>query len=74
MPLLPLPYPTTPRTTCGATPRVQVSTLAVVTVFITVLVLLGQPLTIAAGIAGWLVVITMPSLGQQAPAPGSLGA
>lgn len=50
-----------PRTTCGAVSRVQILTLVVLTVFVTVMVLLGQPLTVAAGVAGWLVGVVMPA-------------
>ncbi|MBA8823921.1 hypothetical protein FHX42_001250 [Saccharopolyspora lacisalsi] len=34
-----------------------------VTVFVTLMVLVGQPLTVAASIAAWLVTVTVPALG-----------
>jgi len=53
--------PMPPRTTCGAAPRAQIITLGVLAVFVVVMVVLGQPLTVAAGVAGWLVTVTAPA-------------
>lgn len=63
MSVLPNPLPSSPRTTCGASSRAQLVALAVVTVFVTLMVLVGQPLTVAASIAAWLVTVTVPALG-----------
>ncbi len=60
-----LSVPMLPRTTCGAVPRAQIITLGVLAVFVVVMVVLGQPLTVAAGVAGWLVTVTAPATASR---------
>lgn len=60
-----LSVPMPPRTTCGAAPRAQIITLGVLAVFVVVMVVLGQPLTVAAGVAGWLVTVTAPATASR---------
>jgi hypothetical protein len=56
-----LSVPMLPRTTCGAAPCAQIITLGVLALFVVVMVVLGQPLTVAAGVAGWLATVTAPA-------------
>lgn len=55
MSVLPAPLAILPRTSCGATPLVQIGTFTIAAAFVVLLVLLGQPLTGAAGVAAWLI-------------------
>lgn len=57
MSTFPFSVPMAPRTTCGAVSGAQIITLGVLAVFVVVMVVLGQPLTVAAGVAGWLFTV-----------------
>lgn len=57
MSAFPLSLPIAPRTTCGAVNAAEIVTLGVLAMFVAVMVVLGQPLTVAAGVAGWLVTV-----------------
>jgi hypothetical protein len=69
MSALPLSAPMSPRTTCGAVSRAQIITLGVLAVFVVVMVVLGQPLTVAAGVAGWLVTVAAPASATRRNTP-----
>ncbi len=58
--------PQLPRTICDvASRRLQATTVTILAVFVVVMVLLGQPLPVAAGVAGWLVTVTTPASATQ---------
>jgi hypothetical protein len=68
MSVLPAPLVILPRTSCGASPLVQLGTFTIAAVFVVVLVLLGQPLTGAAGVAAWLLTSAVwPTANKQTP-------
>jgi hypothetical protein len=67
MSVLPAPLAILPRTSCGATPLAQIGTFTIAAAFVVVLVLLGQPLTGAAGVAAWLITTAArPTTTKQA--------
>lgn len=55
--VLPFLLPVLPRTACGACPRDQIATLAITALFTAAMVLLGQPIAVAAGVASSLVAV-----------------
>ncbi|MEV0675837.1 hypothetical protein AB0I60_04860 [Actinosynnema sp. NPDC050436] len=74
MSVLPAPLAITPRTSCGATPLVQIGTFTIAAAFVVVLVLLGQPLTGAAGVAAWLITTAVRSTTNKQAGPARDGA
>ena len=74
MSVLPAPLAITPRTSCGATPLVQIGTPTIAAAFVVVLVLLGQPLTGAAGVAAWLITTAVRSTTNKQVGPARDGA
>jgi hypothetical protein len=67
------PLPALSRFPCGritSTPRARLVTLTVAVLFVIVMVLAGQPLTVAAGVVGWLItVIAAPTAASGSPMP-----